>query len=169
MLQLFTDLGFKRFHYDLGQLGFVEEGQAEYTCDEFSPGSWDEVYYDMKVETGEDELSASSNLKKQKLWPRRNLPAFLRLKDTVETTTDILPSIDSLPISLPIGYGPLEEFDQVELLTKFKLQTKQNGHLVAKDTSAHGEVNDFSYFRCVTSAGAETTATPSMTSATACN
>ncbi len=100
----------------------------------------------MKVETGEDELSTSSRFKKQKQWSRPYIPyipAFLRLKDNVETSTDILPTIDSLPISLPIGYGPLEEFDQVELLTKFKLQAKQNELPVAKDSLTKSEVSTF--------------------------
>ena len=111
------------------------------------PSSWDEVDLDTKVETGEDELSASLNFKKLKQWPRPYIPSFLRLKDSIETTTDILPAIDSLPISLPIGYGPLEEFDQVELLTKFKLQTKQNDLSVAKDS--FGEVSTFPFWMCL--------------------
>jgi hypothetical protein len=96
----------------------------------------------MKVETGEDELSASSSFKKQKQWPRPYLPAFLRLKDSVETNTDVFPTIDSLPISLPIGYGPLEQFDQVELLTKFKLQAKQNELPVPRDSLTKSEVSN---------------------------
>ena len=136
-LQINHTILFQRL-FNLGQLGYVEEGQAEYVCDEMSASSWDELdVNNMKVETGEDELSASWSFKKQKLWPRPNLSSLLRLKDNVETTTDVLPTIDSLPISLPIGYGPLEEFDQVELLTKFKLQTTQNEFSVAED---HKEV-----------------------------
>ena len=123
----------------------MEEGQAECASDETLPSSWDEVDLDMKVETGEDELSASSSLKKQKQWLRPNIPAFLRLKDNVETNTDILPTIDSLPISLPIGYGPLEEFDQVQLLTKFKLQTKPNELARAVDSGTQQEVSNRSW------------------------
>ena len=111
-------------------------------CDEVLLSSWDEVDFDMKVETGEDELSASSSLKKQKQWLRPNIPAFLRLKDNVEATTDALPTIDSLPISLPIGYGPLEEFDQVELLTKFKQQTKQNDLASVMESLTRNEVRN---------------------------
>ena len=131
----------KRSIFSLAKIGYVEEGRAESLCDEILPSSWDDVDLDMKVETAEDELSASSSLRKQKQWPRPSFPAFLKFKDNVETNTDILPSIDSLPISLPIGYGPLEEFDQVELLTKFKLQAKQNEFPVAKDLLTKNEVS----------------------------
>lgn len=128
------------FHFLLVQLGYVEEGQTEYTCDSILPSSWHEVDIDMKVETGEDEMIVFSSLKKQKQWPRPSIPAFLRLKDSVETSTDILPAIESLPISLPIGYGPLEEFDQMELLTKFKLQAKQTVLSLPTDSLKSNEV-----------------------------
>lgn len=124
---------------DEGLFGALE-GLAEFTGEEGLPSSsWDNVDVDLKVETGEDELTAStSNFKKQK-WGRPNFPAFLRLKDSVELTTDVSPSIDSLPISLPIGYDPLEEFDQVQLLTKFKLQSKQHDLVDAKALTSYSQ------------------------------
>ena len=108
----------------LRSFGTVEELAVIPGKEGLPSSSWDNVDVGTKLETGEDELGASVIVKKQK-WGRANLTAFLRLKDSVEAT-DVPPTIDSLPISLPIGYDPLEEFDQVQLLTKFKMQSKQH-------------------------------------------
>ena len=118
------------------------EGLAEIPGEEGMPSnSWDNVDLDMKVETGEDELTASkSSLKKQKRG-RPNFPGFLWLRDSVEITTDVPASIDSLPISLPIGYDPLEEFDEGQLLTKFKLQCKESDLAVATSLHSHSKVS----------------------------